>query len=111
MRTNEQKLQYLNMVRFLGVAVAMLVAAGWAPAQAQPATLKFAIEATPGDHLHYVAAEWLRDSMARASNGQVKVEIFHSGTLGNEPDLVDGLRIGSVDGTIVVLGNLSTVVP
>lgn len=92
----------------VGLAVAAFLGTS---AYAQDVTLRFATEATPGDHLHYIAGEWLKEEIERTSNGQIGVQIFHSGTLGNEPDIVDGLRIDTVDIAILAFGNVATVVP
>lgn len=89
------------------VAAAILAA----PSAAQEVTLRFATEATPGNHLHYVIGEWLQEELEDASDGRMTLQIFHSGTVGNEPDIIDGMRIGTADIAPLVFGNVATVVP
>ena len=45
--------------------------------------------------------EVFKPQVEEKSNGSIKVEIYHSGTLGNEADLWDGVRNGSIEIAIV----------
>jgi tripartite ATP-independent transporter DctP family solute receptor len=42
-----------------------------------------------------------KTQIEQASNGQMKVEVYHSGTLGNEADLWNGVRNGTIEVAVV----------
>lgn len=42
-----------------------------------------------------------KQQIEERSNGELKVEVYHSGTLGNESDLWDGVRNGTIDVAVV----------
>lgn len=43
-----------------------------------------------------VCGEWLNDYLAEATNGQVAVEMYPDGQLGDDPDLAAGVKLGTV---------------
>lgn len=49
------------------------------------------------DHPYQLAAEKFAQLVEERTNGKVKVEIFHSGQLGNERELIEGTGLGTVD--------------
>jgi len=49
------------------------------------------------------------DTLAKSTNGQVKVEVYPNRQLGEERELVEGLQLGSID--IAFVSNVSTFVP
>lgn len=42
-----------------------------------------------------------KTEVEKNSNGSLKVEVYHSGTLGNEADLWDGVRNGTIEVTVI----------
>jgi tripartite ATP-independent transporter DctP family solute receptor len=48
---------------------------------------------------------------AEKSGGKVQVEVFPSGVLGSEVSMIEGVRLGSIDGCVAIFANTSTVVP
>ena len=45
--------------------------------------------------------EGLASELAAATEGRVTLKIFHSAQLGNEKDLIEGLKMETVDGALV----------
>jgi len=48
-------------------------------------------------HPYHVGMEKFAELVAAKTNGQVKVEVFHSAQLGNERELVEALQMGTTD--------------
>lgn len=53
------------------------------------------------DHPWNVALEGLASELAGATEGRVTLKVFHSAQLGNEKDLIEGLKMGTIDGALV----------
>ncbi len=51
----------------------------------------------PTDHPYHLMAEKFKEELEAMSGGRVEVEIHPGGSLGNERDLVEGLKLGTVD--------------
>jgi tripartite ATP-independent transporter DctP family solute receptor len=77
----------------LMLAAAMLFTA--APAMAE-VVLKAGHVLAPV-HPYHVGMEKFAELVAAKTNGEVKVEVFHSSQLGNERELVEALQMGTTD--------------
>jgi tripartite ATP-independent transporter DctP family solute receptor len=97
----------------LGVVVAAVLVLAWmlavAPAQAGEVTLKLAHSQPPKGGYMGEAPQIFADAVEQSTKGQVKVRIFHSGSLsGNERELAEMAQSGAVDlaipATTYVLG-------
>lgn len=51
----------------------------------------------PEDHPIAVAAMLYAKKVKEKSNGEIEITVFNNGTLGQERDLVEGMKIGTVD--------------
>ena len=78
-------------------AVAAIVATAM-PASAADFTFKFA-HAQPPTSVRHKSMELFKENLEKASNGRIKVELFSGGALGNEAELTDMVKMGSVQGT------------
>jgi len=96
-----------------GMAVAVVLVLAWmlavAPAQAGEVTLKLAHSQPPKGGYMGEAPQIFADAVEQSTKGQVKVRIFHSGSLsGNERELAEMAQSGAVDlaipATTYVLG-------
>jgi len=67
------------------------------PAGAQPMTLKLGHVLPGGDHPYQQGAMKFAEIVQSRTNGRLKVDIFPSGQLGGERDMVEGLKIGTID--------------
>ncbi len=73
------------------------------PLAAQAAeTLRFAHYAQPGDTA-YRAAEFFKEKVEAATNGDLEISLHPAGELGNSPTMLQGARLGTID--IVLTGN------
>lgn len=62
------------------------------------------------DHSYHLGLERFADLVDKKTNGRVKIEIFPSGQLGNEADLIESVSMGTVDMALVNSGNLASFV-
>lgn len=79
------------------------------PAFAQT-TLKFA-HAAPETDLQQNLATFFADEVAKRTDGEVTVQIFPQGQLGNDGAMIDGARSGIIDVVMVGLNNFSGLMP
>lgn len=89
--------------------VASTVAALSSPAFAAT-TLKLA-HAAPESDLQQEMSLYFKKEVEARTNGDVKVNIFPSGQLGNDAQMIDGTRSGIVDISMVGLNNYSGLLP
>jgi tripartite ATP-independent transporter DctP family solute receptor len=90
-----------TMTRLLG-RFAAIAAASWlfalpVPAMAQTMTLKLGHVLPGGDHPYQQGAMKFAELVQARTNGRIKVDVFPSGQLGGERDMVEGLKIGTID--------------
>jgi TRAP-type C4-dicarboxylate transport system substrate-binding protein len=80
------------------LAMLLLVAAlcGCGRKEGQPKIIRLAYTAGPSELLHR-AAEHFAEQVRADSEGRIEVRLYPSGQLGNERELTEGLRLGSVD--------------
>jgi tripartite ATP-independent periplasmic transporter solute receptor, DctP family len=84
-------------LKSLSALCAALVLTVAAVAQAQePLVLKGGLAVDPTYHYYY-GLEQFGKALEAKSNGRIKLEIFHSGQLGGERDLIEGLGLGTID--------------
>lgn len=88
------------------VSVVALGAAGAANAQ----TLRFA-HAAPESDLQQDLAEFFAEEVESRTDGDVSVQIFPNGQLGDDSGMIDGARSGIVDIVMVGLNNFSGLMP
>ena len=68
------------------------------PVNAADFTFKFG-HAQPATSVRHKSMEMFRENLEKTSNGRIKVEIFGAGALGNEAELTDMVKMGTVQGT------------
>lgn len=61
-------------------------------------SFKFA-HAQPDTHPRHKSMIYFKERLEAASKGQIKVELFAGGVLGKEPELMDMVKIGNIQGT------------
>lgn len=81
----------------LAISVAML--SGTAIAQT---TLRFA-HTQPTADTHHAAALHFKERVEALTNGEIKVSVHPAGELGNDPAVLEGVRLGTID--IGITGN------
>jgi tripartite ATP-independent transporter DctP family solute receptor len=94
-----------------GVLLAAGMVMGAVPeAAAQTITMKAGI-VIDANHPYYHGIAKFNEIVGQKTNGKIRVEIFHSGQLGSERDLIEGLSIGTVDLAAVSSAPASGFVP
>jgi len=63
--------------------------------------------ATPVNHPYGLLAKRFKELAETYTNGSVKIKLFPSGQLGSEGSAFKGLQLGSVDGYMITMSNLS----
>jgi tripartite ATP-independent transporter DctP family solute receptor len=77
-----------------------VLAPGSALAQAQPITLRLG-HILNETSLYNVSAIKFNEALEKNSGGRLKLQIFLNGTLGFERDLIEGMRLGTIDAAVV----------
>jgi TRAP-type transport system periplasmic protein len=77
------------------------------PARAQAKTLKFThFQPAKNDQPKHVAALAFKEHVEKATNGSVKVELYPAGQLGPAQQVMEGLRLGSIEMGVVHDGGI-----
>ena len=92
-------------------ALAVSVHAPDAAAQAAKVTVKTGIAFGTETHPIVIAATRWSQLVRERSNGEVDIQIFPGGQLGGEVEMLEGLRLGSLQGALVEMGATSGWVP
>jgi tripartite ATP-independent transporter DctP family solute receptor len=96
-----------NFRKLALASVMAMVAATSASAQT---TLRLA-HAAPETDLQQDFSEFFQEQVAERTGGEVIVQIFPQGQLGNDAAMIDGTRSGIIDITMVGLNNFSGLMP
>ncbi|MGO4852087.1 TRAP transporter substrate-binding protein [Phaeovulum sp. W22_SRMD_FR3] len=65
----------------------------------------------PETHSWNIAATGFAEEVAKATEGRVKVEVFASGQLGSEKEVIEGMQIGTIQGGVIGSGSFQFVEP
>lgn len=96
--------------RFIGCALALLLAAAGVQAHAQGGgskPLRIAVS-TSAEHPLTVGARRFAELVQQKSGGRMKAQVFDGATLGSDLQVIGSLRGGVVDATIVTAGLLTS---
>lgn len=97
----------MNLIKALGLASALAMAAFSAQAQTE---LKLA-HAAPETDLQQTLSLFFKEQVEARTNGSVTVTIFPQGQLGNDAAMIDGARSGIIDIAMSGLNNFTGLVP
>ncbi|MDF2810038.1 MAG: dicarboxylate transporter, DctP subunit [Microvirga sp.] len=96
----------------LGAAAAIMVTAPSLRLRAQaPISLRFGSVEAQNDNPPYVADDWFCKECTRRSNGALTITHFPAGQIGAQRDLVEGLKLGTVDIVGAATALVSSYVP
>ena len=59
-------------------------------------------------HAHHIAAEQFAKNVSDRTGGKVTIELYPAGELGDQPSLAEQTSLGSIEFSVVSLGNLAT---
>ncbi|WP_424986960.1 DctP family TRAP transporter solute-binding subunit [Microbulbifer sp. S227A] len=65
----------------------------------------------PESHSWHIAASGFADEVNTATDGRVQIEVFPSGQLGSEKEVIEGLQFGSVQAGLIGAGSFQGVEP
>ncbi|MFW5681259.1 MAG: TRAP transporter substrate-binding protein [Pseudomonadota bacterium] len=69
---------------------------GLGSAAAQEVTLRFA-HTQPTSDTHHLATEWFAERVGELTDGRIAISIHPAGELGNDPTILEGVRLGTID--------------
>lgn len=95
---------------FKTLAMASVLALGCAVTASAQTTLRLA-HAAPETDLQQDLSVFFQEQVADRTGGEVTVQIFPQGQLGNDTAMIDGARSGIIDITMVGLNNFSGLMP
>jgi len=103
------KVRISTVATFVGAAIffAATVASTAATAQTK---LRFGHDQPVGS-MYDEGHQALKKVLADKSAGKIQVDIFPAAQLGSEVAMLEGMRLGSVDGAVTIAANTSTVIP
>ncbi len=78
------------------VGIAVLLLAPGAGVGAAEIELRFA-HTQPTSDTHHLATEWFAERVAELTDGRVGISIHPAGELGNDPTILEGVRLGTID--------------
>jgi tripartite ATP-independent transporter DctP family solute receptor len=89
------------------IAAAMILSSGAAMADMK---IKLGVVTKPGSAQN-IAAEKFKELIEQRSNGEIKVQIFHSASLGNETEILQQVQLNTIQMAIVTGGPFDTFDP
>ncbi|MBI9104943.1 MAG: TRAP transporter substrate-binding protein [Spirochaetales bacterium] len=101
----------MKKILILAVAVALLAGFAFAGGQqdspagdngaaAEPETFVFKYAHTQSpNHPRSLSMDFFKDQLEKASNGRIEVELFYNGVLGKEAEVLDMVKLGTVQGS------------
>lgn len=106
---NELEGVVVSVVRSFLIGIAVFAVSAATEAQAQT-KLRFGHDQPVGS-MYDEGHQALKRIAADKTAGKVQVDVFPAAQLGSEVAMLEGVRLGSLDGMVVHYGNASTVVP
>jgi len=93
------------------ICLIVIFLAGLSMAWAEAKVVLRAADCMPVDYSYHVAFEAWAGKVAEDSNGQIQIDIFSAGQLGDERELIEGLQMGSIDFAITSVAPLANFAP
>ena len=98
----------MNKTKFLTLGLTILMSIALLAGCSESATTIRVGHVLAPEHPYHLGLEKFGSLVSEKTNGDVKVEVFHSSQLGNERDLIEGLQLGTVEMCIVSTAPLSS---
>ncbi len=96
----------INRKHFLSAVAAAAMLLGAGPAMAQKVMKYTHFQPAKADQPKHMAALAFKEHVEKATNGSVKVEIYPAGQLGPAQQIMEGLRLGTVEMGVVHDGGI-----
>ncbi|MEC9344216.1 MAG: C4-dicarboxylate TRAP transporter substrate-binding protein [Pseudomonadota bacterium] len=97
-------------IKALGICVALATGLGMSIPAFAETTLRIGTVLAPDDPMGQGLQKFKTDVEA-ATNGEVKIEVFHNSQLGDTTEMIDQARAGANVGTVTDVARLSSFVP
>jgi tripartite ATP-independent transporter DctP family solute receptor len=85
-----------NMKRWFWLLVVCATVAGFAGVADAQMKLRFGHTISPEDAMHLALLEF-SNKVAQRTNNAIQVEVFPAGQLGNDPQIIEGVKLGTID--------------
>jgi TRAP-type C4-dicarboxylate transport system substrate-binding protein len=95
---------------FAALAGAAFIAAAATSAQAQNVTLR-STDIHPDGYPTIEAVKYMGQLLEKSTNGRIKINVFHSGQLGQEKDTIDQTRFGVIDLNRINMAPFNNLIP
>lgn len=79
-----------------GVLLVCVFLAGWTGAAGAQMKLRFAHSISPEDAMHLAIIEFSK-RVAQKTNNAIQIDVFPSGQLGNDPKILEGVKLATID--------------
>ena len=96
-----------SFTAFAGAAIVAAIATG---AHAQTVTLR-STDIHPDGYPTIEAVKYMGTLLEKGSNGRIKINVFHSGQLGQEKDTIDQTRFGVIDINRINMAPFNNLIP
>lgn len=96
--------------RLMGAIVTLSLSLSTAVFAADDITIKVGHALSPGSSFQ-VATEAIASEVLAETNGRVRIEVFHSGQLGTENEMVDAIKFGALGGGVINSGIFAALDP
>ncbi len=80
----------------VGMLLAGLLLGGWAGSAGAQVKFRFAHSVSPEDAMHLAILEFSK-RVAQKTNNAIQIDVFPSGQLGNDPKILEGIKLGTID--------------
>jgi tripartite ATP-independent transporter DctP family solute receptor len=103
-----------RITRGLAASLIALLSAGLVAGAAAPTWAQVVLRAGHNqipEYPHGKIIVYFADKVAERSKGTLKVQVFHQGTLGQERELFEGMRLGTVDMAKTITSVIGNTVP
>lgn len=74
-------------------------------------TIKYVAYCAPQEPMAKAFSDYFKPMVEAKSDGRIEVQVYHSGMLGGERDVIEGLQIGTIEMTAASYGLVTNFVP
>jgi len=92
------------------IAMALMALIAFSPAAMAKIVMKMGTSTQP-DHIYNQGLRYFEKLVEKGTNGAIDVQIFPANQLGAERELVEGLQLGTVQGTMTSTGPMGNFLP
>ena len=91
--------------------IGILFAISAGPSHAAKYTIRLGHAVEPSENYGHLTCVWFKEKVEKYTNGDVKVEIYPAGQLGDEQELVRSIQMGTVQAAFPAINNFNVYAP